>query len=178
MNATKLGMLPSVRGVAPVGYVDASPVGSGAAGSGDLIPIYPKPSKKKPSKPKPKKEQYEEEIKAKGGDPSYKASLKKAEIPFEEQPMPTTGSVLPFINDVYGGKMEDEYVRLSSLAREQGPSGAGVRGTNNYAVSNFSGEGAKGMSQEEYAQYFLNKGKKKKDDKLAQKKNGGWLDEL
>lgn len=101
-----------------------------------------------------------------------KMKSRKAKIPFKEQSMPTTGSVLPFINDIYGGKMSDEYVRLSNLTKQGLPSG------DNYAIANFPGEAAKGMSQEEYVQYFLNKGKKKTDNTVAQKKNGGWLDNL
>jgi hypothetical protein len=46
-NPTKVGMLTSLRGVQPIGYIDNSPVGSGAYGSEDIIPVYPKPKETK-----------------------------------------------------------------------------------------------------------------------------------
>jgi hypothetical protein len=71
--------------------------------------------------------------------------------------MPTRNFALEKIAKVMDGDMMDKYVR---------PNVSNVRSNRDYASANFPGKKPRGMSREEYNQYFL------------EKKNGGWLDEL
>lgn len=66
---------------------------------------------------------------------------------------------------IFEGKASDEYVRVNSSPTND-----------DYASVNLPGEAPRGMSREEYTNYFLHG--KKKDDTLASKEQGGEIMEL
>jgi hypothetical protein len=76
---------------------------------------------------KTKGEKYKEDIQAKGGNPDYQASIREARAKGDIAKMPTKNYTQDRIGDVLEGRKEDKNVKLTSLAKEQGPSGAGAK---------------------------------------------------
>jgi hypothetical protein len=131
---------------------------SGIAGWAELpdIPLYTKP-KGQPRRPTPKK-----------------MEMKDTQLSSDMPPMPTENNTHKLISQIMEGTMEDEYVTLTDVAKQQGPSGAAFRGNisgADYATINLPGEGPRGLKYNEYVEHFLPSNKK--DVTTAQKFNDG-----